>query len=225
MIDPLYFIVLAPALLMAMWAQGRVRATYASASQEPAVLSGAATARHLLDSAGLSNVAIEPIAGQLTDHYDPRTKVLRLSQGVYGQHNMAAVGIAAHEAGHAIQDARGYFPLRIRNLAVPLAQFGGGAGMFILMAGLVMRSPVLLLVGIGSFVAVAAFQLINLPVEFDASRRAKKHLVEHGIISKAELSHVDRVLDAAAWTYVAGTLYAVLIVVYFLIRLRGGSRS
>ncbi len=225
MIDPLYFIVLAPALLMAMWAQGRVKATYASASREPTNISGAAAARHLLDSAGLSNVAIEPIAGQLTDHYDPRTKVLRLSQGVYGQRTMAAVGIAAHEAGHAIQDARGYFPLRIRNLAVPLAQFGGGAGLFILMAGLALRSPVLLTVGIGSFVAVAVFQLINLPVEFDASRRAKQHLVERGIINETELAHVDRVLDAAAWTYVAGTLYAALVVVYFLIRLRGGSRG
>ncbi len=225
MIDPLYFIVLAPALLLGAWAQSKVRSTYASAAQQPASLTGAATARLLLDAAGLHNVSIEPIAGQLTDHYDPRTKVLRLSQGVYGQRNMAAVGIAAHEAGHAIQDARNYFPLVIRNLTVPLAKLGGGAGMMILLAGIMFRSPVLLIAGIGAFVTVAVFQLINLPVEYDASRRAKKHLVQNGIINHAELDGIDRVLDAAAWTYVAGTLQAVLIVVYLLIRLRGGSRS
>ena len=121
--DPMYFLYLAPGMLLALWAQAKVKSTFARASQEPARLTGAAAARHILDAGGLQNVAIEPIAGQLTDHYDPRDKVLRLSQNVYGARSLAAVGIAAHEAGHALQDAKNYAPLVIRNAAVPLASF------------------------------------------------------------------------------------------------------
>lgn len=220
-----YLLFIAPALLLGLWAQSKVRSTYARASRQPAPLTGAMAARYLLDAEGLQNVAIEPVAGQLTDHYDPRTKVLRLSQGVYGQRNMAAVGIAAHEAGHAIQDGRRYAPLVIRNLAVPLAQLGGGAGMFVLMFGAMMRSPMLIVLGVAGFGAVALFQLINLPVEFDASSRAKRLLVQQGIVSPAEIDHVDRVLDAAAWTYVAGTLQAVLSVVFLLLQFSGNRRG
>lgn len=220
--DPMYFIILAPALLLGFWAQWRVKATYAAASKEPAAISGAAAARHMLDSAGLQDVSIEPIAGQLTDHYDPRAKVLRLSQGVYGERSLAAVGIAAHEAGHALQDAKGYVPLRIRNVAVPAAQFGSGAGTWILFGGLLLQMKGLVLFGIAAFAATVFFQLINLPVEFDASNRAKRQLVQYGIVPQQSMGGVNRVLNAAAWTYVAATLQAVLTLVYLVMRFTGG---
>jgi Zn-dependent membrane protease YugP len=204
-----------------------VRSTYAQAQEVPARLSGAAAARHILDVAGLHHVAIEPIAGELSDHYDPRDKVLRLSQGVYGSNSAAAVGIAAHEAGHALQDAHQYAPLVIRNFAVPAANFGGSLGMLLLMAGVGMlyaglgSAPYLIWAGIIGFGAVAAFQLINLPVEFDASNRAKQLLVQYGIVGNQEMTYVNGVLNAAAWTYVAATLQAVLIVLYYAWRFAG----
>lgn len=229
--DPLYFLFLAPALIIAFWARGRVKASYAKASRVPAQLSGRAAARLLLDSAGLQDVPIEPVAGQMTDHYDPSHKVLRLSEGVYNQTNLAAVGIAAHEAGHAIQDATHYAPLVIRNLAVPAAQFGGSFGMMMLFVGLIVAqsstSPlggVLCIAGIVLFAAVAFFQLINLPVEFNASRRAKQHLVDYQIVNPQEMGYVDGVLDSAAWTYVGATLQAVLTLVYLVVRF-GGNRE
>jgi Zn-dependent membrane protease YugP len=175
----------------------------------------------------LQHVAIEPIGGELSDHYDPREKVLRLSQGVYGSNSAAAVGIAAHEAGHALQDAHQYAPLVIRNIAVPAASFGGNLGMLLLMAGVgmlyagVASAPYLIWAGIIGFGCVAAFQLINLPVEFDASNRAKQLLVQYGIVGNQEMTYVNNVLNAAAWTYVAATLQAVLIVLYYAWRFAG----
>jgi Zn-dependent membrane protease YugP len=220
-----YLIWIAPALLLAMWAQFRVRSTYAQASQVPARLSGAAAARHILDAAGLQHVAIEPIAGQLTDHYDPRDKVLRLSEGVYGAPNAAAVGIAAHEAGHALQDAKQYAPLVIRNLAVPAANFGGSIGMLMIMVGAGMGMLTVLWAGIIAFGCVAAFQLVNLPVEFDASNRAKRLLSDYGIVGPQEMTYVNGVLNAAAWTYVAATLQSVLTLLYYVMLFTGGSRD
>ena len=129
MFDPLWLVLVVPTILLGLWAQLRVHATYAAAQRMPAPLSGAAAARHVLDSAGLQNVAIEEIPGQLSDHYDPRQKVLRLSADVYRGRTLASVGIAAHEAGHALQDAQAYAPLVVRNLAVPMAGFGSGAGL------------------------------------------------------------------------------------------------
>ncbi|BBO35366.1 zinc metallopeptidase [Lacipirellula parvula] len=226
-----YMLWMAPALLLAMWAQWKVRGTYAAASQVPARLSGAAAARHILDSAGLQNVSIEPIAGEMTDHYDPSAKVLRLSEGVYGSRSAAAVGIAAHEAGHALQDAKQYAPLVIRNLAVPAANFGSGIGMLLLfigagmaMKGIAAGTPLIWL-GILGFGCVAAFQLINLPVEFDASNRAKQLLVSHGIVGNQEMVYVNGVLNAAAWTYVAATLQSVLTVLYYVMQFTGGNRN
>jgi Zn-dependent membrane protease YugP len=219
-----YLMWMAPALLLALWAQWKVRGTYAQASEVPARLSGAAAARHILDSAGLQNVTIEPIRGQLTDHYDPRDKVLRLSEGVYGSHSAAAVGIAAHEAGHALQDAHRYAPLLVRNIAVPAANFGGSIGMLLLMVGVgmmyqgVAAGTPLIWAGIIGFACVAAFQLINLPVEFDASNRAKQLLVSHGIVGHQEMVYVNNVLNAAAWTYVAATLQSVLTVLYYVMQ-------
>lgn len=215
----------APAILLGMWAQMKVRSTYAAASQEPAPLSGAAAARHILDSAGLNGVDIEETPGFLSDHYDPQAKVLRLSPENYRGRSLAAVGIAAHEAGHAIQDAHAYKPLVIRNAAVPIASFGGGISMTLLMIGVLMRMPFLLLAGIALFSTVVVFQLVNLPVEFDASRRAKAQLVSLGIVPQQEMAHVNGVLNAAAWTYVAGTLQAVLTLLYYVMAYTGNSRD
>jgi Zn-dependent membrane protease YugP len=224
--DPMYFLFLAPALLLAFIAQMRVRSTYATAQQVPANLSGAAAARHMLDSAGLHDVAIEPIPGELSDHYDPRAKVLRLSEGVYGQRSLAAVGIAAHEAGHALQDAHRYAPLVIRNIAVPAAAFGGNISMLMIIAGLIVQSLSFLVpLGIIAFSAVVVFQLVNLPVEFDASNRAKRQLVEYGIVPQQQMGYVNSVLNAAAWTYVAATLQAVGTLLYLIFRFGGGSSS
>ncbi len=141
----------------------------------------------MLDSAGLQSVGIEQVPGHLSDHYDPRHKVLRLSPEVYQNRSLAAVGIAAHEAGHAIQDAVRYAPLVVRNAAVPVAGFGSNIGMLLLILGFVMNMPVVIWVGIGLFAAVVFFQLVNLPVEFDASNRAKAQLVEYGIVPREEM--------------------------------------
>lgn len=213
-----YLLYLAPAILLAMWAQMRVHAAYAEAQQQPAPLSGAAAARHVLDSAGLNDISIEQIPGKLTDHYDPRYKVLRLSPEVYQSRSLAAVGIAAHEAGHAIQDARHYAPLTIRNAAVPVANFGSGFSMVLFFIGLLAHLPLLLYAGIALFAAVVFFQVVNLPVEFDASNRAKAELVSLGIANGDQMVYVNRVLNAAAWTYVAATLQSALTLLYLISR-------
>jgi uncharacterized protein len=220
-----YLLWVAPALLLALWAQMKVRSTYAAAQQEPAPLSGAAAARHILDSAGLHQVDVEEVPGFLSDHYDPRSKVLRLSPENFRNRSLAAVGIAAHEAGHAIQDAQGYAPLVIRNAAVPLAGFGSGIGLFMLFIGLIMHLPFLFWAGIAAFSAVVVFQLVNLPVEFDASARAKRELVAMGIVPQQSMPHVNRVLNAAGWTYVAATLQSVLTLLYYLAVFSGSSRD
>ncbi|MDZ4657377.1 MAG: zinc metallopeptidase [Bythopirellula sp.] len=223
--DFTYFVYIAPALLLMLWAQMRVKSTFAAAQKVATPLSGAAAARHILDSAGLHNVAIEQVPGQLSDHYDPRAKVLRLSQDVYSSRSTAAVGIAAHEAGHALQDAHNYLPLVIRNAAVPAATFGGNMSMIMIIAGALLSAPKLIVVGIVAFSFVVFFQLVNLPVEFDASKRAKLLLVEHGIVDTGDMVYVNRVLNAAAWTYVAGTLQAVMTLLYYIMRFTGGSRE
>jgi len=215
---------IAPALLLGMWAQMRVRSTYAAARQQSAPLTGAAAARHILDSAGLHDVRIEQSPGFLRDHYDPREKVLRLSPEVYGTRSLAAVGIAAHEAGHALQDAKRYAPLLVRNAAVPVASFGSSAGIILLILGMLFAPP-LMLAGIVLFGAVVFFQLVNLPVEFDASNRAKAELVSLGVVSPEERTYVDAVLNAAAWTYVAATLQAILTLLYYVMRYTGSSNE
>lgn len=224
--DPLYFLMAAPALLLALWAQFRISSTYAKAQRVAAPLSGAAAARHILDSAGLNDVDIEMIGGHLSDHYDPRHKVLRLSQEVYQSRSLAAVGIAAHEAGHAIQDARRYAPLVVRNAAVPVAGFGSNFAMILVILGAVVSSlNFLITVGIALFAGVVFFQLVNLPVEFNASNRAKQQLVALGIVPQQEMYYVNKVLNAAAMTYVAATLQAILTLLYLIIRFTGGSRD
>lgn len=217
--DPKYLLFVGPAILLAMWAQFRVRSAYASAMQMGAPLSGAAAARHILDSAGLHQVEIEMVPGQMTDHYDPQAKVLRLSPEVYQNRSAAAVGIAAHEAGHALQDAKAYAPLTIRNAAVPIANFAAGPGIWMILLGMLIPAlHGLMLVGIALFTGTVVFQLVNLPVEFDASKRAKQQLVQLGICDDEQMGEVSNVLNAAAWTYVAATLTAVLTLLYYLDR-------
>lgn len=223
--DPLYFLIIAPALLLAIWAQWRIHASYAAAQEVPAPLSGAAAARHILDSAGLHEVRIEPTPGHLTDHYDPRDRVLRLSEAVYHSRSLAAVGIAAHEAGHALQHGFGYAPLAVRNAAVPVAGFGSNASLILLILGLILAVPALVWAGIIAFSGVVFFQLVNLPVEFNASTRAKAQLATLGIVSPQEMVYVDRVLGAAAMTYVAATLQAILTLLYYILRFAGSSRD
>jgi len=221
--DPNYLLAVAPAILLAFWAQWRVKSSFAAAAQQPAPLSGAAAARHILDSAGATDVQIEEVPGELTDHYDPREKVLRLSHHVYGTRSLAAVGIAAHEAGHALQDAQGYALMTVRNAAVGVAQIGSGVGLFVFMIGLGMALAPLAWIGIALFAGTVFFQLVNLPVEFDASNRAKAQLVELGIVPTSEMSYVNNVLNAAAWTYVAGTLQSILTILYYASLLSGRS--
>jgi uncharacterized protein len=223
--DPYYFLWISPALILAFLAQMWVRSAYARGKQIPAKLNGMAAARLILDRAGLERVDIEQVPGTLSDHYDPRAKVLRLSEDVYHGRSMAAVGIAAHEAGHAIQDAARYAPLVIRNLAVPIANFGSSFGLIIMMIGMWFLLQPVAIAGLILFGAVALFQIVNLPVEFDASARAKHLLVTEGIVSPQELPEVSRVLNAAAMTYVAATLQAVLTVLYFATRILGNNRN
>jgi Zn-dependent membrane protease YugP len=223
--DPMYFLFVGPALLLGLWAQFRVKSTYATTRQMPAPLSGAAAARYVLDSAGLQNVAIEQIPGQLSDHYDPRDKVLRLSTEVYQSRSLAAVGVAAHEAGHALQHAFGYAPLVLRTAAVPVAGFGSNAGILLVMLGAFLHmNAVLIWLGILLFSGVVVFQIVNLPVEFNASSRAKQQLVGLGIIDQEQLYYVEKMLNAAALTYVASTLQAVMVLLYLILRF-GGRRD
>jgi len=215
--DPMFWMLVGPFFLLGMFAQIWVKSAYARAQRKPAPLSGAAAARHILDSAGLQNVNIEVVPGHLSDHYDPRHKVLRLSKQVYESRSLAAVGIAAHEAGHAIQDARAYSPLVIRNAAVPVAGFGSNCGILLIILGVIFPALSFLLpVGIALFACVVFFQLVNLPVEFNASRRAKAQLGVLGIVDSQGMVYVNSVLSAAAMTYVAATLQAVMTLVYYI---------
>jgi uncharacterized protein len=224
--DPRYFLFIAPAVLLGLWAQLRVKMTYAAAQRMAAPLSGAAAARHILDSAGLQGVGIEQVPGYLSDHYDSRAKVLRLSPEVYQSRSLAAVGIAAHESGHAIQDAHGYAPLVIRNAAVPMAGFGDKVSILLIIVGAMLNmNQTLIWLGIGLFSAVVFFQLVNLPVEFNASSRAKVQLVQLGIIDQEQLRYVQKVLSAAALTYVAATLQAILTLLYYIMRFTNSSRD
>ncbi len=219
-----YLIWIAPALLLAAWAQFRISMTFRAAQAQPAPLSGAAAARHILDSGGLQDVSIEEIPGNLTDHYDPKQKVLRLSSAVYRSQTLAAVGIAAHESGHALQDAQQYVLMGIRNAAVPLAGFGSGAGLWMFFLGFILHFQPLALAGLAAFACVVFFQVVNLPVEFDASHRAKQQLVALQIVPAEQMYYVNRVLNAAALTYVAATLQAVLTLLYYLSMFTGDRR-
>ena len=226
--DVRYFLFLAPALLLALWAQAKVKSTFARYARVAprSGQSGASAARAILQGAGL-DVAVEPVPGQLTDHYDPRTKTLRLSEPVYGGRSLAALGVAAHEAGHAIQHATHYAPMALRGLVFPVASLGSKAAMPLFFIGLILGGTrglplggLLMTVGILVFSAVVAFQLITLPVEFNASRRAIGLLTSRGIIAEDEVKGARAVLSAAALTYVAGALQGIMTLLYMLSRRR-----
>ncbi len=217
----IYLLFVIPPFLLGLYAQWKVKSAFAAMSEVPARMSGATAARRMLDSSGLQSVAIEQVPGKLSDHYDPRAKVLRLSSDVYNGHSMASLGVACHEAGHAFQDAQGYAPLVIRNMAVPAASFGSGIGATLLFVGAIFALKPLMWIGVIGFSAVVFFQLVNLPVEFDASNRAREHLVSGGLITAQEEPYVAKVLNAAALTYVAATLQSIMTLAYYLFILLG----
>ena len=222
------YVLIIPALILAFYAQTKVRSAYAKFSQvrNQRGLTGAQVARHLLDSAGLSDVEVEKVPGELTDHYDPRKKVLRLSEGVYGSPSVAAVGIAAHETGHAMQDGQGYLPLKIRASFVPVASIGSTLAFPLFFIGLIFSTSSsfhlkwLMDVGILFFSGAVLFHLVTLPVEFNASHRAIKTLADGGYLVGEEAHSAKAVLNAAAWTYVAAATMAVMQLLQLLI-LRG----
>jgi uncharacterized protein len=228
MFDPVYLLFAAPALLISLWASSRVRAAFNQYSQVRTIggWSGAEAARRLLDDAGLQSVAIVETDGYLSDHYDPIHRHLALSRDVYRGRSIAAVGVATHEAGHALQHSHGYTPLWLRSALVPMASIGTNAGVFIMGLGLFLH-PIVVVIGAAIFSLVLLFQLVTLPVEFDASARAKRLVLQTGIIQPEERVGVDRVLDAAALTYVAAAVSTISILAYYLFRagLLGGSRD
>jgi len=223
--NPMYLIFISPALLLMLWAQYRVKSSYSRAMQIPAPLSGAAAARFILDQAGLRDVEIVPTQGHLSDHYDPRERIVHLSAEVYHTRSMAAVGIAAHEVGHAIQHACGYLPLVIRNAAVPAATFGPVLFTILVIVGMLLSSPKLILLGLAAYGGLLLFELVNLPVEFDASNRAKRVLSELNIVDGEGAIAVRDVLNAAGWTYVAATLQTLLTLLYYVLQFTGFGRS
>ena len=203
------FLILLPAIIFAMYAQSKINTTFNKylKLRNKGRYSGSQVARMILDRNGLYDVKVEHINGKLTDHYDPRKKILRLSNDVYAGFSIAALGVAAHEAGHAIQHASGYRPLMLRNSIAPIASFGSRFVWIIVILGFIV-SPILLQVGIALYLAIVVFQIITLPVEYNASKRAMIQL-QNGIISYDEVESTKKVLDAAALTYVAATLVAI----------------
>ena len=232
-IDPLYLMLMLPALVLSIAASLLTRGTFKRYAKVPTYsgLTGAQAAERMMRSEGILDVKVERIEGFLSDHYDPTRKVLRLSPDVYDGNSLSAVGVACHEAGHAIQHAHGYAPLAIRTALVPLAQFGSMSSYWIIMVGLMLgvHGPGLLLVKIGIvlFGAAVAFSLVTLPVEWDASSRAKAHIVSSGIVSPGQEVQAGRVLNAAFLTYIAGAISALMTLLYYLLRsglLGGGGR-
>ncbi len=222
--DPIFWLFVLPGLLLGAYAQSKIKLNIAKYSQIPISggLTGAEVARRILDAAGLQAIAIEATPGMLSDHYDPRTKRLRLSQNVYFAPTVAAAGVAAHEAGHALQDAEDYFPLEARTYIVPLVQLSSQIAPWLFIFGLMANSANLTWIGVILFGASSLFSLITLPVEFNASSRALNQLVSHGIISDAEqIKGVKSVLSAAAWTYVAAAMSAIGSWLFYIVLMLG----
>lgn len=205
-------LILIPAILVTMYAQMKVNSTYKHYSRVPSSrgMTGADVARYILNQNGLYDIPIEVTGGHLSDHYDPRARVVRLSQDVYYGSSLASLGVAAHEVGHAVQHDTGYLPLYIRNTVIPVTQFGSTAAIPLFLLGLFMSSETLIGLGIVLFSAIVFFQMVTLPVEFNASSRALATLGSEGILDAAELKGTSKVLRAAALTYVAAALTAVM---------------
>jgi Zn-dependent membrane protease YugP len=224
--DPLYLILALPGLLLGLWAQMRVKGTFNKYSKVATArgMTGAEIARYLLDQQGLQDVQIEPVQGFLSDHYDPRTRILRLSPDVYRTPSIAAAGVAAHEMGHALQHSNGYAPLKLRSAIVPAVKFGSSLAPILFIIGFLLQFTALAWAGVILFGLAVVFSLVTLPVEFDASKRAKALLGSSGVLASQELQGVDKVLDAAALTYVAAAVAAVGQLIYYVLLLTGGSR-
>ncbi len=210
-LDSTYLIFVLPAMLLAFWAQYKVNSTYEKFSKvtNHKGITGAEVAVKILNLHGIYNVSVEQVSGHLTDHFDPRSNVIRLSSGVYSGTSVAALGVAAHETGHAVQHAKGYLPIKLRNTIVPVATLGSNLAVPLAILGLVLSMPVLIDAGIILFTAVVAFQFVTLPVEFNASRRAITVLNNEGILFDEELKGAKKVLFAAALTYVAAAAVAL----------------
>ena len=226
--DPLYLLFAAPGILLSMWASFKTKSAFNKYSQVGSAsgMTGAQAAGRLLSYAGINDVEIVATRGVLSDHYNPLSKKLALSEPVYGSSSIAAIGVACHEAGHAIQHARGYAPLKLRSALVPTAGIGSQMGLWIAVIGAFIH-PYLSLLGVALFGLFVLFQLVTLPVEFDATARAKKLAVEQGLVLQQEQAGMSKVLDAAALTYVAAAASAIMTLLYLLLRagLLGGRRD
>lgn len=224
--NPMYFVFALPALLLGLWAQMKVKSSFQKYSQVRSMvgLSGADIARRMLDMSGLYNVKVEMTNGFLSDHYDPSAHVLRLSPDVYRSNSIAAAGVAAHEAGHALQQQDSYAPMMIRSAIVPTVQVGSWLGPIIFILGFLLNFPSLAWIGVILFAATAVFALVTLPVEFNASNRAKEWLANSGVLYQNEMKGVYSVLDAAALTYVAAAAQAVSTLLYYVFLLSGSRR-
>ena len=220
MIDPVYLLFMAPAFLLSMGASFMTKSAFKKYSRVRSRygLTGAQAAQAMLDRASIRDVRVIPTNGYLTDHYNPTNKTLALSEAVYSQSSVAAIGVACHEAGHAIQHATNYAPLWVRSALVPTVGIGSSIGFYGMIAGLFLQMQGLVMVGAVLFSAVLLFQLVTLPVEFDASARAKKLAFAQGLIAEDERKGVAKVLNAAAMTYVAAAVSSLLTLLYFLLR-------
>lgn len=224
--DYYYLVLVMPAILFALWAQAQVSGTFEKFSKVRTMrgLTGAQAAEAVLRAGGVYDVRIERVAGNLTDHFDPRAKVIRLSDSVYDSPSVAAVGVAAHEAGHAVQHAQDYFPIKVRSAIIPVTQIGSSLALPLIIIGLVLSSLNLVYLGIAFFGLSTVFQAVTLPVEFDASRRAIATLGEEGLLAREELPGAKKTLRAAALTYVAA-LAVSLAQLLRLLLLFGGRRD
>lgn len=221
----IYLIFILPAILLSLYAQFKVKSTFKKYSNVRAArnVTGAEVANTILRRNGMSNVQVEQVRGSLTDHYDPRTHTVRLSETVYGSNSIAALSVAAHEVGHAIQHSQQYGPLELRHKLVPLTSFASSASFPILLLGMFLYSADLILIGIVLFSAVVLFHVVTLPVELNASRRAVLQLSEAGIISHQEAPMAKKVLSAAAFTYLAATLSAIANLLYYVMIFMGNN--
>lgn len=218
--DPLYLLMLLPGMILAGIASIITRSTFSKYSRYAAAsgMTGAQAAHHLLQSQGVYTVDIEPVRGFLSDHYDPTSRKLRLSPDVYQSRSLSAIGVACHEAGHALQHAGGYAPLALRSAFVPMAQFGSSGAYFIFFLGYMMRMQIIMKFSVFLFAAVVLFSLITLPVEWNATARAKRLMVSSGIVSPSEQRSAGAVLNAAFLTYVASAFTAILTLLYYMMR-------
>jgi len=218
--DPQYLVMVVPALILAAIAQMMVKATFAKYSQVASYsgLTGAQAAERMLRASGVFDVTVEPAQGFLSDHYDPSRKVIRLSPEVYQSNSLAAVGVACHEAGHALQHAESYAPLALRTLLVPVTSISSHLAGYVFIFGLILQFDMLLLIGCGMFAVAFVFALVTLPVEWDASVRAKQHIAMAGVVSPTQEGDAAKVLNAAFLTYVAGAIVSLMTLLRFLMR-------